>query len=209
MSGSSWRVPRGRLRVTSALLGLILALVPAFASGRPFETPKRLLVVYRDAGPHALEACAEDLFRRGQSMAAASADRSDSLDQWHQRHRVKGVRALFRHADGTSLGVQRGRMARRLTARAEARSAKGRGARVSESLSGRVATLASAYAVELLPDEDVAAALAELRADPHVAYAQQDHAYALDTTHRMIPTWRRGGPGARITPISGGSTGSA
>ncbi len=180
MSRSSWRVPRRRLRVTSTLLGLALVLVPAFAWSRPLEASKKILVVYRDAGPHALEACAEDLFRRGQPMAASSADRSDSLDQWHQRHRVKGVRALFRHADGSSLGVQRGRMARRLTARAEARSAKGRGARVSESLRGRVAPLASAYAVELPADEDLATALAELRADPHVAYAQQDHAYALD-----------------------------
>jgi len=191
---------RGRLPCCSAgiLIAGIACLVvgvvgrpsPAVAQQETGANPRRLLVVYRDRGPHALEACAEDLFRRDLSMAARSADRSDSLDRWHARHRVVAVRALFRRADGTALARQRSRLMDRLSAptmpagrtptvgRPTARSADA--TRRAMRIAARASTLAHAYAIELPAEADGATALAELRADPHVAFAQPDHAYALD-----------------------------
>jgi subtilisin family serine protease len=176
------RIPRRFFAVSWILGCLAIALAPALAGSRSLDRSKRLVVAYKSEGPHAVQACAEQLFRGGQSIAAGSADRSDSLDRWGKRHRVSRVRAMFRRPDGTSLETQRQRLTARLMAGSQRRSRTAGSTRATRPLGALASSLANVYAVEVAPDADLAVALSELRADPHVAFAQADHAYSLDFT---------------------------
>jgi len=130
-----------------------------------------LIVKYRSVGPHALEACAEELSRSGGSFSEASRDGSDSLSRLHERFGIRRHRALFRSSDGRAFAGQRRRLGARL--------ARARGVPAAPALA-RAESLAHVYRVEVAGPAPVEEVLAALRADPHVEYAQVDHANAID-----------------------------
>ncbi len=199
---------RRRKRLWSARLGLLIAMVcaavpradpasaahgsSAVALPGPFESasealpePTRsILVRYHRTGAGALEGCAETLWNRRSSFANATPDGSPSLDLWHAKYRARNVRALFRRPDGSPLVTQARRMGQRLMRRRAARARMGVGrARRSPAAAGNMASasdLAHVYRIEIADPAELRAAVAELRADPHVAFAQPDHSYRLD-----------------------------
>lgn len=182
-------IRRMQRRLGPGLFGLALLVGAQPALAGPQVPSRTLLVRLQSEGAHAVDACAEDVFERGRSFASASRDRSDTLDRWRERHDVRDVRALLRRADGSPLALQSRRLAQQLAegraramARAPARPSGSRGMRspTRMDLLPTASALATIYSIELGAEADVGQALSELRADPHVAFAQLDHVQVLD-----------------------------
>ena len=131
---------------------------PPAAAKSPF--PPAVIVKLRADGPAAVSDDAESAFRAGRSLAAASADRSDSLDALARRLSPRSVRALFRRPDG----------------RLRARGSLARGA----SRQAPLPDLSPIYRIELPAGADAAEAAALYRADPHVVWAQIEHVMRTD-----------------------------
>lgn len=144
-------------------------------------TPRAVIVKYVSRGARALGACAEALSSRGESFASHVADGSDSLDRLIARHRLGRHRALFRRPRDGDLARARDRLHERL-ARRLAAPGRGRAAAAPRAASAAAGLpdLAHVYRVALAPGADPEAVAAALRADPHVEYAQPDHAMTLD-----------------------------
>ncbi len=124
-----------------------------------------MIVALRAEGDHAVTECAEALTRGRRPFVGATADGSDSLDRLVTEHGVRGMRAVFRRPDGTSFSRQRRALARRLGGiSAEAPSAD----------------FAHVYRVALAPGSDPHAVARRFGADPHVAWAQPNHALVPD-----------------------------
>lgn len=151
-----------------------LALLAAAAPVRAQDATPEVLVRLRAHGPHAVEDCAAEQQRRAQPLAAIARDRSDSLDRLGAELRVRGVRPVFRRADGRSLAEQRAGLARRARAR-RARLAERVRAQLPE-----IPDLADVYAIRLPPGTDAVAAAARYAADPHVVWAHASAAIAPD-----------------------------
>jgi subtilisin family serine protease len=147
--------------------------VPHGAHAAGDESGHRVIVRFRSEGPHALEACAERLFRERRPFARSTRDGSRSLDDVNERIGARTMRALFRRSDGRTLAAQRAawrdRIARRLGATG------GGGAAVSA-----LPDLVHVYTVEIGDDVSPADAVALYERDPHVVWAQPDHANVLD-----------------------------
>ncbi len=182
--------PRRRWRtllvtLLTALATIGSASLPLAASASASDPERTLIVRYHHDGERALDECAETLWKRGRPFASATRDGSASLDDWHRKHRVRRVRAMFRRPDGRPLARQAERIRERV-GRARRRDAARRGAAATASPAEqmqrmrRASDLAHVYRIELEDDAALGDALAELRADPAVAFAQPDHRYALD-----------------------------
>jgi len=172
-----------------------MLLVTAGSAFARSDRESVVLVKFKGAGEHALEGCAETLFREGKGFAAGSADASDSLDRVHERLGVRSVRALFRRPDGRPLVEQRAKLREGLSRAADRRHARlhGRsngaspnGNRGARNAHGRRAAddsdtdLAHIYRVTLGPEVTLEEAVAVYSEDPHVAWVQRDHAVVLD-----------------------------
>ena len=103
-----------------ALAGFLLAAAPAGAE----PADRHILVKFESHGPHAVDECAETLFRQGRTFASGTRDGSNSLDALKARTSVRGMRALFRRPDGRPLADQRARLKRSL----QAKKRRGKGA---------------------------------------------------------------------------------
>jgi subtilisin family serine protease len=172
---------RRSLVMLAALAGAGAITSPARADD---SRPAGVIVKLRADGPHAVTECAETLTRRGEPLARASADHSDSLDVLHRALGVRSVRAVFRTPDGSPLAAERRRLARRLERARERRAERARARGAAELPAARPLAAAEGlehvYRVELPAGTDVSAAVAGYAADPHVEYAQPDFAVALD-----------------------------
>ncbi len=138
-------------------------------SPRPVP-PQTLVVKYRATGPHALRVCADRLSSRGASFQPHLADGSDSLDRIRQRFDLGRQRALFRGPTDQPLAVARAALRARFANRGAAVRAGDR----------PLPDLAHIYRLEVPSGVSPDALLDALRADPHVAYVQHDHAHVLD-----------------------------
>ena len=172
-------VDAGSILRWSRLIGLVLALATTATTATTAATAQSrdaLIIKLRGAGPHAVNECAEELFRRGRSFASASADGSESLDRLHDRLRVRAVKALFRERSGGSLAEDRALLRQRLERKIKPpRSGRGR-----RAAGDRIPDLSHVYRVEIEEGQSVDEALALYRADAHVEYAQRDHHHATD-----------------------------
>ncbi len=170
------------------------------------DVPRGIIVKYRQTGPAALDGCAETLSRRGDPFRSATRDGSASLDEIHRRFGISRHRSLIdlatpidaasplhsvpapppgAHlsvAPATRLEERRARLASRgRSAARRAADSSPSAARAAASRSDdRMAALAHVYRVAIRSGESVDAAVAALAADPHVEYAQPDHAHELD-----------------------------
>ena len=163
------------LAVALALV-LASALIGAHAA---WAEPRRerIIVKFESEGSHALDACAETLFRDGRAFASEARDGSNSLDAVQARVAVRGVRALFRRPDGSSLAEQRRRLGQSLKKKKGRR--RGRGGPRGQS-APRLPDLAHIYSVEIGEGVRAETALALYGQDPHVAWVQRDHTHQLD-----------------------------
>jgi len=183
--------PRRVQLVLLLLLSLVFGLVfgdVAWAIA-PQPSNQAILVRYRLDGVSAVTDCAERIWRGGSRYADATADRSESLDRWHERHDVRSVRALFRRTNDDSLARQTQALAERLrrgsaTTNHAAPQARSPGPpSTSPSLTRGLdlaRRLAPIYRVEIAESADLETALEELNRDPHVDFAQPDHTHRLD-----------------------------
>ncbi|MBY0399695.1 S8 family serine peptidase [Myxococcota bacterium] len=155
----------------------------AALTGLAHAAERALIVKLRSEGPSAVLACAEALSRAAQPLATAARDRSASLDEVFARHRLGPPRAIFGAGHPTG-----GLRARRETLARRHRSARnGRSGRFASAPADRLPDLAPVYRVRLPAGADLDAALADLAADPHVEYAQIDHAIELDQVAPAAP----------------------
>jgi len=166
-------------RIAPIALALVWVLVSSQAA---FAEPRRerIIVKFESEGGHALDGCAETLFREGRTFASEARDGSDSLDTLQARVAVREVRALFRRPDGSSLGEQRRRLGQSLQKKMKKKGRRrGRGGPRGQS-TPPPPDLAHIYSVEI--GEGVAAetALALYGKDPHVAWVQRDNTHQLD-----------------------------
>ncbi|MBW2384138.1 MAG: S8 family serine peptidase [Deltaproteobacteria bacterium] len=161
--------------VWSLLALFATVLLPLFATAAEpsRDGAQRLIVRFRSEGAHALDECAETLFREGRRFESATADRSGSLDALHARVRVRGVRALFRRPDDRPLREQRESLESRIRRRMP------RGARGLRGLE-RLPDLSHVYRVEVAEDVPLEEARALYSRDPHVVWVQRDHTHALN-----------------------------
>ena len=165
-------------RALRAVLPVLLAS-GLLAAGTTLADPGprgRLIVKFESQGPHALEECAETLFRKGRAFAADTRDGSGSLDALQARLGVRGIRAVFRRPDGRPLAEQRARLKGAL-----GRKARGGGSRGDKRTDRRLPDLSHVYVVETAAGVSPETALALYAADPHVAWVQRDHTQKLDT----------------------------
>lgn len=177
-------------QAATAAVGRPAARAPAPAS-RSRSRP--IVVKYRTRGARRLSECAQRLSEAGEPFAAHLADGSDSLDRLHARFGLRRHQALFRDARGLDYPTGRIALEARLErARERARDrAAGRGGRAPTSRRSTTARargarveplpdLAHVYRIEVPPGQSAAEVVAALGADPHVEYAQLDHAIELD-----------------------------
>lgn len=155
---------------------LLASLLLVGFGGTPRDaaaSPPAVVVGYHAQGPASLDDCAEALWTTGKPFADATHDASPSLDRWHEKYGAERVEAVFRRADGSRLEDQVERLESKLS------GIRRRRARAIDSKT-TASKLAHVYRVEIADPGRLRAAVAELRDDPHVAFAQFDHLYALD-----------------------------
>ena len=158
------------------LAGLSLVLATQATSATDRGVPE-IIVKYESRGPHAVEDCAERISTSGIGFERQTRDRSDSLDRLVSRYRLGRQRALFRKASSAPLSVQRRALRTRWKQSAQ-RFLRGRNAQrhgVDE-----FPDLAHVYRVEVPAGIRTNDLIADLNADPHVAYAQLNHGMDLD-----------------------------
>ncbi|HEB88535.1 MAG TPA: hypothetical protein ENI85_03105, partial [Deltaproteobacteria bacterium] len=164
-------------RSAQAALFLVFVSIAVLApGGSPGKTESRgveasILVGFHLLGPHAIGDCAQSLWTRRESFSSAAADGSTSLDEWREKYHVRRISALFRVPDGTSLEAQTERLVERLN-----RS----GGEVGRQPRSAVSDFAHIYQVDIADPKDIPDAVEELRADPHVTFAQINHIHRLD-----------------------------
>jgi len=168
------RPEAGRLR-EALLVALAMALLVTHVAGAD-PRPERIIVKFESQGAHALDECAETLFRQGRRFSSRSRDGSESLDALQARIGVRSVRALFRRPDGRPLATQRARLARTLEGKARRRGRGGARRRNAQPLPD----LSHIYTVEIGEGVRPETALALYGQDPHVAWVQRDHTHQLD-----------------------------
>ena len=149
----------------------------ALGGTTPGLLSRRLIVKYQSRGTNALVACADRLSSRGAPFASYTADHSSSLDLLHQKLRLGRHRAVFRRPEGQSFVADRKRLTARHTRMVQKRGRlPGRQKRPSQVLPD----LSHIYRVEVPAGVSMVEAVASLREDPHVEYAQADYALSLD-----------------------------
>ncbi len=150
----------------------LLAAAPAGAE----PADRHILVKFESHGPHAVDECAETLFRQGRTFASGTRDGSDSLDALKARTSVHGMRALFRRPDGRPLADQRARLKRSL----QAKTSKARLSATRAPADPTLPDLSHIYRVRIGDGVAPELAVALYAQDPHVAWVQRDHVQRLD-----------------------------
>ena len=153
-------------------------MLSAAASAR---AATNLLVAMRSTGAVGAERCLEATWHDRGALAEAFADRSESMDRWARRHRLREIRALFPRGNGLRDRRQaiRGRLENRGPRRPHG-SGRARDDAAMAFMDQAAARLAQVYTLRIESDQTVAEALRALRADVHVDFAQIDHGYSLD-----------------------------
>jgi subtilisin family serine protease len=172
------------------LFALALIVVPAQGIA---QTPigsasdglgrSRIIVKYRSEGMAALDRCADDLSRSGESFSTATRDGSDSLDRLLSRLQLGRHRALLRGPDRETLTQRRARLTARFARLSHAGPGPSRFRRLRPQSFPTAKTqpdLAHVYLVEVGDGRSTTEVAAALAADPHVEYAQPDHLHSLD-----------------------------
>ena len=166
-------IPQTFRRATVAALLMIAILTTATAQAAPRvsqlpklprQVPGEILVGLADS----VRLPAEALFRTGQPLAAAMADRSPSLDRLLSQFGVRDVKPVFRPAEegaAAALPTLAQLRQRQAAAFSSIQAAKSRPATPAPDLVG-------VYRLRLAAGGDVAAAAAAFRADPHVRFAE-------------------------------------
>ncbi len=162
-----------------ALASVLLAAAPAGAE----PADRHILVKFESHGPHAVDECAETLFRQGRTFASGTRDGSDSLDALKARTSVRGMRALFRRPDGRPLADQRARLKRSL----QAKTSKARFSAARAPADPTLPDLSHIYRVRIGDGVAPELALALYAQDPHVAWVQRDHVQRLDQLPDKAP----------------------
>jgi len=143
-------------------------------SARPAH--RQLIVKYYSRGESALHECAERLSSRGEQFARHTQDASESLDHLQLRFGLGPHRAIFRKPGGATFESQRRRLADRLERARSRRPGRGAG----RPRQGSLPDLSHVYRIAVPEDQSMTEVLEAMRADPHVVYAQRDHALELD-----------------------------
>jgi beta propeller repeat protein len=174
----SARVRGGPHSVGVLAIALILAVGLAWtAAANPAPRSQEIIVKYRSQGAHALDACAEAISAGGRSFQAHLRDRSDSLDRLARRHGIGPQIAVFGRSGATDLDSRRSAMRGRWAASVR-KFPRGRDSDALES--PRLPDLAHVYRLRVPRGISAQQLVDDLEADPHVEYAQLNHAINLD-----------------------------
>jgi subtilisin family serine protease len=162
---------------TIAIAVLLATILAPHTSAWADTGSRHIIVKFESQGPHALDECAETLFRRNRSFASGTRDRSGSLDALKARTAVRSVHALFRRPDGRPLSDQRARLKQSLQTRVR---------KTGLSMTPRASSkplpdLSHIYRVRVGEEVNPEIAIALYSQDPHVAWVQRDHSQQLDT----------------------------
>ncbi len=166
-----------------AIALLLVGVLHPNASAWADSDSRRIIIKFESQGPHALDECAETLFRQNRSFASGTRDGSGSLDALKTRTAVRSVQALFRRPDGRPLADQRARLKRSLQTRV-----KKRGRPMARRASPKpLPDLSHIYRVSVGEGVSPELALALYAQDPHVAWVQRDHSQQLDAIPAKPP----------------------
>jgi subtilisin family serine protease len=168
---------------SAAILFVWGAMAPAAQAmlaaddGRPQTAKGRVLVRFRETVLQPADA----IHPAHSSFQAATADRSNSLDLLHIKHRVRAIRPLFAQwaatRPGDTAAVRRERFADRLRA---IQTRYGRRAARAARVDAAPPSLTDVYVVDVPEEADVEAICRDYAADDHVAYCQPDYLQRAD-----------------------------
>ncbi|HKO46145.1 MAG TPA: S8 family serine peptidase [Polyangiaceae bacterium] len=158
------------------------ARVAAKVGGVPV-VPGQLVVKFKADPRSGITDDAQSCLRRGRSFASITADASSSLDATVKRHGILRAASLFQGREGLST-VDAKSLLRARASRAAKAKTHGRAAPVEE--------LVNVYRMDLPATADLDAAIADLRADPHVEYVHPNYVAHLVYTPND-PYWSSSG----------------
>jgi subtilisin family serine protease len=168
---------------TIAIALLLAGLLDPNGSAWADPGARHIIVKFESQGPHALDECAETLFRQNRSFASGTRDGSGSLDALKTRAAVRSVHALFRRPDGRPLADQRARLKRSLQTRVKKRGRP----MARRTRPNPLPDLSHIYRVSVGEGVSPDLALALYAQDPHVAWVQRDHPQKLDAVPAKPP----------------------